>query len=372
MTKAFVDFYATYNISPVSQDISDLEKHFQRRESLFRALGILPAFVANRTLLEFGPGSGHNALYTASLSPRRYVLVDGNPKGVEETRARLRQFPEEMIEVKLALFDEFKSENKFELVWAEGCLPLQHQPLSVLKYISSFVDRGGLLCVSTSNGISYLSEMVRRLFRDRFFDATGDIFNQVKQIVPCLTPHLNSLQGRSRPIEDWILDNIVQPLQDRQLMSIPNVIETLGDQFDVYSTSPRFLSDWRWYKDITGSTREFNRLALSDYYKNNLNLLDYRFQFASHSVEFGMELEDLGCKAWNIMCRIEHGDDGAWEEFYVLAEDLTRHIEPLAPATSMAIQEAIELLRGCNPYKILSHFPSWWGRGQQYVSLIKN
>ena len=66
---AFVGFYESNNISPVSQDISDLNKHFQRRNSLFRSLGILPSLVKGIKVLEFGPGSGHNALYTASLFP---------------------------------------------------------------------------------------------------------------------------------------------------------------------------------------------------------------------------------------------------------------------------------------------------------------
>lgn len=67
--RAFIDYYSENAISPVSQDISDIGKHFRRRDSLFRLLGLLPTFVRGRTVLEFGPGSGHNALYTASLKP---------------------------------------------------------------------------------------------------------------------------------------------------------------------------------------------------------------------------------------------------------------------------------------------------------------
>ena len=76
---AFVSFYAENRISPVAQDLSDLRRHFQRRESLFRSLGILPLLVQGASVIEFGPGSGHNALYTASLKPATYTLVEGNP-----------------------------------------------------------------------------------------------------------------------------------------------------------------------------------------------------------------------------------------------------------------------------------------------------
>ena len=64
---AFVGFYQSNHISPVSQDISDLNQHFQRRESLFRSFGILPALAKSGKVFEFEPGSGQNALYMASL-----------------------------------------------------------------------------------------------------------------------------------------------------------------------------------------------------------------------------------------------------------------------------------------------------------------
>ncbi|MBK9350980.1 MAG: hypothetical protein IPN05_12725 [Sulfuritalea sp.] len=184
-------------------------------------------------------------------------------------------------------------------------------------------------------------------------------------------PHLKNLRGMSRSVEDWIMDNIVHPLKNRRLMSVPDVIETIGDQFDVYGSSPQFLTDWRWYKEITGASRAFNELALLNYYQNNLNLLDYRFQFPSHTEHFGRVLEGLGNQSWEIMCRVERGDDDAWGDFYVLMEDVCAHIQFLAPETTVAIREAVDLLKGKDPDIKLNHFPKWWGRGQQYLSLIR-
>lgn len=368
---AFVDFYESNNISPVTQDISDLNQHFQRRESLFYSLGLLPAFVKGIKVLEFGPGSGHNALYTASLSPGQYELVDGNLKGVQETRERLTGFTTAQIKVHHALFDAFHSDTKFDLVWAEGCLPHQSQPLPLLEHVASFVQEGGVVCVSINNGISYLSETFRRLFRDRFFDNAGNVHAQARQLIPYLQPHLKNLRGMSRPVKDWILDSIVQPMQDRRLLSIPEVIACLNDRFDVYGSSPRFMTDWRWYKDIVGNNRKFNELALTNYYQNNLNLLDYRFEFPVHTVAYGEKLEELGSQSWDLMCKIEHGNDSAWKDFFTLIQELCVHIEKLAPVTAEAIREAVTLLQSGKPDMKLKQFPYWWGRGQQYLSLIR-
>jgi len=87
---AFVTFYSDHKVSPVAQDITDLEKHFQRRDSLFRSLGIPPFLVNGLSVIEFGPGSGHNAVFTASLSPSKYVLVDGNTLGLTQTKEKIR------------------------------------------------------------------------------------------------------------------------------------------------------------------------------------------------------------------------------------------------------------------------------------------
>src|SRR5436190_583873 len=89
----YLDFYKKHNIAPVAQDISDLQKHFARREALYRSLGLLPGYFKDKVLLEFGPGRGHNALYTKSLAPQKYVLVDANPVGLEATQALLKKYP---------------------------------------------------------------------------------------------------------------------------------------------------------------------------------------------------------------------------------------------------------------------------------------
>ena len=86
---SFVDFYNKHGISPVSQNISNLEEHFKRRNSLLTSLGIPAIFVKGSSVLEFGPGSGHNATYIASLSPNRYHLVDGSDVGIRETERLL-------------------------------------------------------------------------------------------------------------------------------------------------------------------------------------------------------------------------------------------------------------------------------------------
>ena len=267
----------------------------------------------------------------------------------------------------MSMFEDFESTDRYDLVWAEGCIPHQAKPLPLMEHIASFVKPGGVLVVSTNNGVSFLSETLRRLFRDMFFPPEGDINKQVQELTPYLEPHLRNLKGMSRPVNDWIMDSIVQPWQDRQLFSIPDAINTIGGLFDVYGSSPRFLTDWRWYKEVEG----YNDKALHNYYRSNLNLLDYRSTFEQHSIEFGKRLENLGSRAWRYMCEIERGEKHSWGPLFSLMKAICSHIAEKAPETVLAIQEAVKLLQGDNRDKELKHFPQWWGRGQQYISLIR-
>jgi hypothetical protein len=69
---------------------------------------------------------------------------------------------------------------------------------------------------------------------------------QERQLTTYLQPHLQHLRGMSRPVEDWILDSIIQLLLDRRLLIIPEGVTCLNDQYDVYGSSPCFLIDRRW------------------------------------------------------------------------------------------------------------------------------
>ena len=56
---------------------------------------------------------------------------------------------------------------------------------------------------------------------------------------------------------------------------------------------------------------------------------------------------------------------------YIDARELYNNIEKLAPVTSAAIQEDVALLYNRHTDMELKQFPQWWGRGQQYISLIR-
>lgn len=370
----YIDFYKKHGISPVGQDISDLNRHFQRRDSLYRFLGIPPAFLAGRTVAEFGPGSGHNALFTMSLRPDRYLLVDGNPKGVADTRANLaRHFPDSgRFEVVESLFEEFDTTERFDLVLCEGFLPHLRDPAGMTRRLARFVRPGGILVITTVSPVSVVAENLRRLIRTSLIEPNAPASQQLELLRPVLGSHLATLKGMSRSVDDWLLDNIVQPVAHAGLLSIPDAVSALEEEFDLYGASPAFATDLRWYKDVHGDDRGFNRTALAAYYGMVANFLDYRVVLGAQPAEIGERIERLCRALWDAMNRCELQNRVARPaEAIVAAEELAATVLPLSPDTGIAIGEAATFLRGGRDYGAMRHFPFFWGRGQQYLSFIR-
>jgi len=370
--RPFVDFYAGNGISPVNQDISDLARHFRRRDSLYRFLGLPPSFVRGRSVIEFGPGSGHNALFTASLAPERYVLVDGNPKGLADTRRLLREHkldgPCEVVE---AMFEAYDGGELFDLVLAEGFLSFQRQPEQLLASVARFTRPGGLLVLTTMSPLSYLAEVARRLMRDALIAPDAPPESQLALLRPLLGPHLDHLPGRSRPVDDWLLDNVVQPIYG-DLLSVPRAIAALDGTFDLHGASPRFATDLRWYKDVAGEERGFNAIGVAEYHRRAVNLADFRLDLPPHAEALGAELERDAGKVWDAMQAFElEGRAGAFDEAVCGVAQVAERLAPIAPGAAAAFEEIAGRLAAGGSFEELTRFPALWGRGQQYLSFIR-
>jgi SAM-dependent methyltransferase len=373
--RPFLDFYGAQNISPVAQDISDLDRHFQRRGSLYRSLGIPPLYVRDRSVIEFGPGSGHNALYTQHLGPRRYVMVDANVRGIEETRALLERVQpgKANYEIVHALIEEFESAERFDLVLAEGLVPFQMDPSAFIRHIARSAGENAVLVVTCADAPSILGEVGRRLIAYRLAGPGVTERERLARLVPVFTPHLATLGGMSRSVEDWIYDNILNPFVGRTF-GIDEAIEALGDEFDVYGSSPEFIVDLRWYKQLYGAERQFNENARIAYLENMINFLDYRVTVPAHDAKLGIAIRDLSRAAYATMQAIEaSGGRRSTAEAAPGIREIARHAVS-SPATARALNELAAFLEDDSlrdTDAALGEFASYFGRGTQYLSFIR-
>lgn len=375
----FLDYYGAHQISPVSQEISDLKKHFDRREALFKHCGIPPGMVAGKSVLEVGPGTGHNALYTHSLGPMRYLLVDGNPTSVAETTQRLEEYypNDTAFEVALSTWESFETDEQFDLVICEGVIANQLEPIKFLKKLASFVKPSGMLLVSCMDSVSYLPERLRSaMCHITLHGKTLSEKEKVEYLLPFAIRSVKHLPGMSRPPEDWIYDNLLQPMIGK-LFSIEDAIVSLQDDFQVFGTSPQFIQDWRWYKDIYGDNKS-NGVSLTGFLLQLHNLLDFREILPPREIDQNRKLQQLtnACVDLTVEIVKKPGEVSLIQALQLELERLLSDVESFSPITANAIREferALHayLVEGQFP-KELPHFESWFGRGQQYISLLKN
>jgi SAM-dependent methyltransferase len=369
----FVDFYSKRGIIPTRQDISDFPRHLERRLSLYRNMGLAPAMLRGASVLEFGPGSGHNALVTALLQPSRYLLVDANPASLFSTRELLAgQSSGTVAELRESPILDFTTTERFDLVLCEGVIPTQLDPAAFLRHVASFTAPGGMVIFTCMDSISVLPEMLKRYVGWHLTKETPSFDDKVAQLVSFFSPDLAHLRGMSRKPEDWVIDQMLHPWGG-PMFAIPEALEVLQGHFAILGSSPHFLTDWRWYKDVYGAACADNSSAVKAYESLGHNLIDYRHVYPAHSKEAFAELRDICDKIYErVFAQETTAKDYPAKE---ISDDVTR-ISQLAKSWSDETAESLsdfadKVFAGITSATRFGAFTQLWGRGQQYISMVR-
>ena len=373
--RPYLDFYSTHGATLVSREITDRSKFFLAREQLFVALGVLPNLLEGKSVLEFGPGTGHNALYTDSLMPGRFVLVDGDATilGASQERLEMQGLKSVYKEYVHALFDDFRTDEKFDLVIAEACIPNQPAPAKTLRQMLSFLKPGGAMIFTTVSPASWLAEITRRIAKFKCMNANGIV--DVDELSTKLAPHFIELRGMARSPKEWVLDNLIQPLSAGELFSIPNALSTLTAEYQVSGCSPKFLQDWRWYKDASGSGSIRHAEIIDQYHQHIANFLDRRANCVPGPVAYGERVESLCSEIWRDLISIETAPSNELKGLNALLSDLSRiavFVADVSPVTARSLEEAVDWIKGGLEKDDLEFFPNWWGRAQQHIGVFKS
>ncbi len=380
--RAFLDYYQKERIIPVAQKMEDMQAHFARREALYRSCGIPASWVKGKRVLEVGPGTGHNALFTYSLNPERYVLMDGHPLSIEATEKNLTAvFGSHDATLIEADFLTYASDEQFDLVLCEGTIPFQSHPDQFAQKLGTLVAPGGILLVTTVSASSFLSELLRRILAGMCLQEAGLVSattqEKLDSLLPFFSPHLKNLKGMTRSHQDWILDNVLHPFTG-EVWSIRDAVYALSSDFIPYHASPNFITDWRWYKEIDSSKiSEVERVAES-YEKQLLNFLDYRKVYPDIPQEVGQNIEELALAIYRLSKENIQTD---WRENQALQPILDQLTEQLKGITEAAdiLQSLESMMRAFSAYQnqqqdwkqALAGFENWFGRGMSYISFIK-
>lgn len=376
--KGFVTYYDSNGIMPVNQKVDD-PLFFARRSYLYRNLGIPLSLLQNVKILEFGPGGGYNAQHLAESVKCSYWCVEGSKIG---QNLILERFEQKFINVSnFKIFNtdfmEFETEQRFDLVIAEGCIPGQLDPVSTLKHIARFVREDGYLVITTTSCAAQLSEILRSVYaltlRERF-ESEQEYQNELEKI---FSLHLSRLGTMTRSAKDWVQDNIIQKWHIRKADF--DLLEAMSalPEFEIHHTSPESTLDLSWYKHYQTDSPTKAERVFQSFSKFNLMYLDTRilpeevFLCSEHEIrELTSRIYDVYSQAQKIL-RIEMSHQAVNE----LASSVKRLTETpfiSRSPTARALKEFHSyLVNGCLETNELHELSEWWGRGQQYVSFYR-
>lgn len=377
----FIGFYNKHGIIPVTQDTRRPDFIF-KRNSLYKLLGLPLPSLRDRTILEFGPGGGYNALAVTHYTPKTYVFVDASTASLDELKRKQEAnlFGNVAIEIIAENIINFEDDRKFDVVITEGVLPGQKNPISMLKHISKFVSDDGYLIITTTTATSMLSEVCRRIFLPNITSRYKSFEDQLLASTQIFQTHLNTLKTTTRPIKDWVLDSIFNPWESSSGMcfTLLDSINTLSSDFEFYGSSPQFLIDDRFYKKIGPNDLTSSTLVKQQFPLISLALIDYRIKILE-VLEYGTSLElEPACKTAYDLHTVILADNSydKLDQFFACLREINGMIPCEFEATTNSIQEFIDLfprfLENPEARAEFQSFSSWWGRGQQYVSFIRS
>lgn len=307
-------YYTAQGISPVSYDTADMAAHLERRDSLYRELGLPPIAFKGGDILEVAPGSGQNSLYIASTMPASYDLVEPNPSGVASIQSAFGAFALSHTRPRIhsTRFEDFVADRVYDVVICENWLGSRPQERALLRRLPSLLARGGVLVITTVPPTGFFPNVFRKLLALRLAPPGISYAEQVGFLTEVFGAHLATMRAMTRSHEDWVKDCLLNPHYLNVMLPLETALEDLGGGLEALGSAPVFSTDWRWFKSLAGTERGFNRIFHDNYRRNLHNFVDSRRVFPLRSIEQNQLLDAA--------CRQLHDTACAWQRAQQVGE----------------------------------------------------
>ena len=253
MKNDYLEYYGEYHISPVRQDINNIEAHYKRRKKLYRQCGIPEIAFRNAEILEVGPGGGYNTLAFFHWNCKHIDLVEANLKGQEDMRILFSEnhISQNQYEIFPCKIEDFHTDKKYDIVIAEGFLPYIFNQNEVIKKLQSLTDKEGIIVITCVDNVGMFIEALKRLIGQMLTRNITCYDEKLNYLVQFFGKQLEGLGGVSRSAKDWVQDQILNPAGINGMeLSMAQAISMFENDYEILGSSPQMFTDYSWYKDV--------------------------------------------------------------------------------------------------------------------------
>ena len=338
----FLEFYRKYSIAPCNKEQEDWTVLKKKRTNLYRQLGIPVQCFKGKNILEFGPGSGNNALAmmmdlhgNLNFGEGHIDLVEPNLSGRNDLERIFNEksIPRECYTIYSEILEEFKKDKEYDFVIAEGFLTHISNWKECIEIIKKYTAENGIVIITCADTIGQYIERTKRLVGHYIARNIDDYKEKVGILTKIFEPQLKSLSGRDRPSEDWVQEQFFNDaLLCAHPMNINDAIDAFGDGFDILGASQNIFTDHSWYKDL-----DYDYISE---YKKQYNQKKHMFLLA------GIYEESI---------RTEKENE-ALEEAVIAANELAAKFEETKSLDLLAYKEAIDNVAKYSGNKTIQQF----------------
>ena len=378
-------YYLEHGISPVSYRTDDFGAHLDRRDSLYRSLGLPPVAFKGVDVLEVAPGSGQNSLYVATCAPASLTLVEPNPAGRRDIGAAYAglEIPHTSPTLIAETLQSFNPERRFDIVICENWLGGLPRELDLLAKLAGLVAPGGAMVITTVPLAGFFPNVMRKLLALRLVAADMSFEDQTAALIAAYEPHLATIRHMTRSHRDWVHDCLINPHYLNVALPLELVLRAIGNELESMATFPRYGSDWRWFKALSGPNRRFNHNLLEATGRNTLNFIDYRRTFPERTAAENAPIEaafsDIHRLALDWQAALDGGDRPRRDQ---LTGRIGQHIDEVARLLAAADGELAATIRELGAVWALGSpaiadvrgmtlFAGLFGRESVYVSFTR-
>lgn len=292
------EYYIQSGVNPVYAAFSSnsaLEKYDRSRRSMFEYNLRLPvAAFQNRTLLEFGPASGENALVFAKWGAR-LTLVEPVSNFVEVIKEYFDfyKMKKQVDDIVCLPIEKYKTDERYDFVVAEGFIFQIGEPDYWIPLLLSFAREDGFVLFSHIEMAGYLIDIIKaKSFQILFDRRGGDALQLARRMFQKKwdsVPHV-------RKFESWVADNLMNPLiGNNNLNALSNLQDIMvNNGFFLWSSWPSVITqpDVTWIKkpfdpvkDLQQCRKAYTKLIPSLIMGKEVSTIDTIFQLGEQILD---------------------------------------------------------------------------------------